>query len=451
MSRLTVPLVAIVAMLAVAVLLFQAFQRQASTVFFTFSLHPEALEALAASLDDQRQLAELDPEARDAYRARFDRVQTLLERLRVLEHSRDEMLRRYQLALLSIFLGTVVFATGLVLWRQRRDEARLEQLGAALAALAAGRTDLTLGEGRRDVIGRIARMIERTSRRMERDRRRLRSLENLSAWQEAARRHAHEMKTPLTAARLELERVETLAASGPEPTEPDERTAELRRAAHGVRQEIDRLNRFTQAFTSFARLPRPVPEPLDLGAFVDEFVATFEGAWPGVELVSALPTDVPPVAGDRDMLRQVLVNLCDNAAHALGSRSGAGDVDGASFEADAGRVRFGAEVEDHQVIVEVADNGPGIEPSVRARLFEPYTTTKGIGEGMGLGLAICRKILLDHGGDLELSGEATRGAVFRLSVPRAPLASAAPPPEPTDGPNVRSGSPSGRARSRRGA
>ena len=106
------------------------------------------------------------------------------------------------------------------------------------------------------------------------------------------------------------------------------------------------------------------------------------------------------------MLRQVLVNLCDNSAHA---------VDGSDQQRGEVTIEYGA-AED-QVWLEVADDGPGVAADLRPRLFEPYVTTRGIGEGMGLGLAICRKILLDHGGDLELR-PSERGATFRLTLPR---------------------------------
>ena len=72
---------------------------------------------------------------------------------------------------------------------------------------------------------------------------------------------------------------------------------------------------------------------------------------------------------------------------------------------------------DGLVTLDVTDNGPGVDPSVLPRLFEPYTTTRGIGEGMGLGLAICKKILLDHGGDLDLLTTGDTGTTFRLTLP----------------------------------
>ena len=71
-------------------------------------------------------------------------------------------------------------------------------------------------------------------------------------------------------------------------------------------------------------------------------------------------------------------------------------------------------------VLDVADDGPGVDEAVRGRLFEPYTTSRGIGEGMGLGLAISKKILLDHGGDLELVASSAAGTTFRLTLPPPP-------------------------------
>ena len=101
----------------------------------------------------------------------------------------------------------------------------------------------------------------------------------------------------------------------------------------------------------------------------------------------------------------MLVNLCENSSRALDEASGTQRL--ALREGDGG------------VVLEVADDGPGVAPEIAARLFEPYATTSRVGEGMGLGLAISRKILLDHGGDLELGTTSDRGCTFRLTFPRA--------------------------------
>jgi nitrogen fixation/metabolism regulation signal transduction histidine kinase len=251
-------------------------------------------------------------------------------------------------------------------------------------------------------------MVERASRVMARDRRRLASLENLSAWQEAARRHAHEMRTPLTAARLELARMRELLEDGGEGE--GDRREELLQVRESLDHDLERLGRFTEGFTSFGRLPRPKLRRRDLADLTGEFVDLFASAWPnlGLELRRApAPAGGFLVDVDSEMLRQVLVNLCDNSSLAIGGRPGG-----------PGRmVLHVAEVEGMGVALSVADDGPGIAEEVRPRLFEPYTTSRPVGEGMGLGLAISRKILLDHGGDLELLESSAAGTTFRLLFP----------------------------------
>lgn len=404
-SGLRLYLVGIVAMVLVAMLAVVAVERHLSGAWFAFGVHPEVLGALEQGLDDQKTLADLDPGNETDYRVRFDSVQTLVQNLRILEHSRDDLVSRYRLILLAAFGAMVVLVTGISVARGQRQAFRLERLQNALGDLAEGRTDIELGERRSDLIGQIAAMIERTSQVMARDRRRLRALENLSSWQEAARRHAHEMRTPLTGARLEITRLQGLLAD-----EALDHRDDLEQAAKSAVQELERLGRFTQAFTSFARLPRPEMKARDLGQLLEEFVSTFADAWPRLALeLDPQVGEGPPleVRADRDMLRQVLVNLCDNSALALGERSGT--------------MHFSLTTLGDLVILDVGDDGPGVDPSVRGRLFEPYTTTRGIGEGMGLGLAISKKILLDHGGDLDLLSSSRSGTTFRLTLPRRAL------------------------------
>jgi len=393
-----IPLAAAAAVLLATGLAFDAVHNRFSAPLLAFGVHPDVVAQLESSLADQRELARRDPEHAALYRERFAALETLVQRLYVLDLNRARIARRYQQIVLAVFAGLAAAVAAAYVWRQGRRETRLLRVQAALAELAAGRTDITLGERRRDAVGRIAGMIEQTSRRMARDRRRLAALANLSAWQEAARRHAHEMRTPLTGARLELTRLTGLLES-----ESLKNPAEIRQAAASAGQEIERLGTFAQQFTSFARLPHPEMKTWDLGLLLEEFTATFAAAWPNLTLRFARPAAPIAVLADRDMLRQVLVNLCDNSSLALGDRKGHVEL-AAAAEGDAAAVR-------------VADDGPGVADEVRPRLFEPYTTTRKIGHGMGLGLAISKKIALDHDGDLELDRTSEAGTVFRLTLP----------------------------------
>jgi two-component system nitrogen regulation sensor histidine kinase NtrY len=387
-------------MLLAAAAVLWLFDREISGPWFRLGVQPEITSELERSMADQKALARFDPGHRDGYRARFEATEALLNHFRILEHNRPGITRRWEMILLAAVFAVLAVAGGLDLLRQGRLDARLERLRLGLIALSDGEEDLEIGDRRRDVIGRIAGMIEDTSRAMARDRKRLAYLKNLSGWQETARRHAHEIRTPLTAARLELARLERLLGG--------EDSEEARQVARSVGEELERLGRFTQQFTSFARIPQPRPQVHDLGRVVEELVTTFAAAWPNLTLRFEPPGKPLPAALDRDMLRQVVVNLCDNSSLAIrASGEERGTVTLRAGEAGQGGV-----------FLDVADDGPGIAPEIRSRVFEPYATTRQVGEGMGLGLAICKKILLDHGGDLELRSSSGAGTTFRLTFPR---------------------------------
>lgn len=343
-------LIAIVITVAAATLLFHTIVHQVSSVWLDVMVRPDVRDVIERSLTDQKTLRGFDPANEKRYRRRFDDTQRLLNRIDVVTMNRERLLRRFDLILAGMFALSLFGATFLWTMRQRRHEAR-----------------------RRDEY-----------------------MARLAAWQEASRRHAHEIKTPLTAARMEVDRLVSLMSASTQD--------ELQRAVESVNEEFDRLTRFTKEFSSFATIGQPLLRPEALERLLAEFCEMFAGAWPRLELrVAASPG--PSMANvDRDLLRQVLVNLCTNSAHAT---SGSGTVD------------FTVTRAGDRVFVDVSDSGTGIAPSIQPRIFEPYVTTRRIGDGMGLGLAISRKILLDHGGDLTLLSSTPAGSTFRLTLVRA--------------------------------
>lgn len=330
---------------AAATALFWLLLHQISSVWLDVALRPEVRQSLERALEDQKQLRRLDPQRRDVYRQRFDEIRRLLNRIEVLRMNRENMLQRFELALVIAF-GIVAATAAVALWMRYR-------------------------------------------RAQERERRDY--LERVSSLQETARRHAHEIKGPLTAARLELERFADLARNGA----TDE---ELAVAQESVAEELDRLARFTRDFSTFGGLGKPVLRRESLGQVIEEFCATFASAWPSLQLEENGADAI--VCIDRDMLRQVLVNLCSNSARAVNG---------------GGRVSFAILKSGPRVMLDVRDDGTGIPESLRARVFDPYVTTRRIGEGMGLGLSISRKVMLDHGGDLVLLESSEKGTVFRLT------------------------------------
>jgi signal transduction histidine kinase len=113
---------------------------------------------------------------------------------------------------------------------------------------------------------------------------------------------------------------------------------------------------------------------------------------------------LPPVQGDPDKIRQVLVNLMLNAAQAM---------------AGEGELTLALSLENQRVVLQVEDSGPGIPDELRERIFDPFFSTKGAGEGTGLGLSVCRRLMDDHGGDISVGKSPAGGACIRLAFPRA--------------------------------
>jgi signal transduction histidine kinase len=199
---------------------------------------------------------------------------------------------------------------------------------------------------------------------------------------------AHEIRNPIGVIRGAVELVQERAG---------ERLGENdREALADVIGEVERLRRLTQDFLDLAREPALVKAPTDLAQTAAEAARGLERAYPLVKV----ELDVPALALDADAarLRQVLGNLFTNAA-----------------EAGARLVSVRAEVRDGFAQLLVEDDGPGIDPKVRERLFDPFAT--GRANGTGLGLAISRQIAERHGGSLRLALSTRAGAAFELRLP----------------------------------
>lgn len=396
-------LLAALTLVVAAAVVFRLFQSELHSTLFALGAQPEVREALEGSLEDLKTLSRLDPASEAAYRARFRALEPTVRRLQILDYNRDSIMTRYEAILLSAFAAIVLALTAAHVVSRQRNERRLTKLELAIADLARGETAVTLDDRRRDSIGRMGRMVERTSRVMAKQRRRLDALGSLTRWQDAARRLAHEMRTPLTGLQLQLTRIRDLAAEWEGTDDP--RAAGIRGAGDDALGSLNRLADFTRQFTSLAQLPAPILKRQDLRGLLRDFVDTYASAWPGLALELAAPRSVP-VDVDRDLIRQVLVNLCANSSQALAGRPG--------------RVTFHPAAHGDVVILEVTDDGPGVPPDIVRRMFEPYISSRDSHRGMGLGLAISRKILLDHGGDLDLHDTGRQGTTFHLILPKPP-------------------------------
>lgn len=229
-------------------------------------------------------------------------------------------------------------------------------------------------------------------------------VERMEAWREVARRIAHEIKNPLTPIQLSAERLRRQL--GPKLGNDGGLLEECTRTIIG---EVQDLKHLVNEFSAFARMPHLSPVPGDLNLLVSETVGSFQGAHPEVEFVLTRDPDIPQIRIDREAMKRVIVNLLDNAVTAA---SGATRHNG-----DRPRVEVCTwlDRESGVVTLEVRDNGPGIDPRLRTRIFEPYFSSKK--GGTGLGLAIVSAIVTDHRGFVRVADNPPRGSRFILEFP----------------------------------
>ncbi len=231
----------------------------------------------------------------------------------------------------------------------------------------------------------------------------LAKVERMEAWREVARRIAHEIKNPLTPIQLSAERLRRQLAKR---SDGDAKLVD--ECTRTIIGEVEDLKRLVSEFSAFARMPHLNPTPGDLNPLVEETVATFRDANLGVEFGLALASALPQIAIDRDALKRALVNLLENAVNAAVGAN----PNGARPRID---VRTAVDAQSGVVTLEVNDNGPGIPPALRSRIFEPYfSTRKG---GTGLGLAIVSAIVADHHGFVRVRDNPPRGSRFVLEFP----------------------------------
>lgn len=225
-------------------------------------------------------------------------------------------------------------------------------------------------------------------------RKRLAVTERIAARREIARQVAHEIKNPLLPIRASVETLRRLRERG-DPAF-DEYFDEATRT---VLDEVARITHIVGEFTRFARLPAPEPAPFDAVEAVRSVIALHAATGAPIDFSSE---PCPELNADRDQLVQVVTNLIQNAQQAV-------------FGRDNGRVevRVGRELD--RFVLSVSDNGSGVAPEMRSRLFEPYATTKT--EGTGLGLAIAQRIVVEHGGELIFQDAPEGGALFVVKLP----------------------------------
>lgn len=226
----------------------------------------------------------------------------------------------------------------------------------------------------------------------------LQKAERAAAWREVARRMAHEIKNPLTPIQLSAQRLQRRFGDS---------LGEDREMFHECTQiiinQVEVLKNLVNAFSRYARMPVTTPSPNDLNEVVAEAVVLFQDAHKEIKFDFRPASYLPLMNIDPEQIKRVMINLLDNAVAAMTTSEGMIEIK-TSYDAER-----------HRAIVEVADNGCGIPPSYKVKIFEPYFSTKG--SGSGLGLAIVTSIIGDHNGQVSVRDNYPQGTVVKFELP----------------------------------
>jgi two-component system nitrogen regulation sensor histidine kinase NtrY len=221
--------------------------------------------------------------------------------------------------------------------------------------------------------------------------------QKVAAWREVARRLAHEIKNPLTPIQLSAERLKRHFADAPSGAR-----ALVDECTGTIVGEVESLKGLVDEFSQFARMPPPRATPTDLHELIDSALSLYDGIFTDVEFEKRFAPTFPLVRIDPEQIRRVIINVVDNGIEAM-DRQGRIVIETSHDEPN------------HLVRVIVADNGPGIPPEEREKLFLPYYSTKR--RGSGLGLAIVRRIIAEHGGTIDASDNEPHGTRFTIELP----------------------------------
>jgi two-component system nitrogen regulation sensor histidine kinase NtrY len=236
--------------------------------------------------------------------------------------------------------------------------------------------------------------------------------QRVAAWRDVARRLAHEIKNPLTPIQLSAERLRRHFGHAA----PDTR-ALVEECTDAIITEVEALKGLVDEFAQFARLRGPRLLPMNINRIVEETLPLYAGLLQSgtLRVERNLGVSLPPVRLDAEQMRQVVINLVDNAIEALG---GPHAPDRPAGAAPTITLTTRHDSRNGLVSLIVSDNGPGVPPEDRDKLFMPYYSTKG--RGSGLGLAIVRRIVVEHGGSIEVGAARPSGTIFTIDLPCQP-------------------------------
>ncbi len=320
-----------------------------------------------------------------------DRSLEIYQLYRTLALSPASIPRGFLYAFVLLAAMILLATIGIAAWLSRRLTRSIGELARGTQEVGRGNLDYRVQAQGSDEIGELARHFNRMAGELKNFQERTIYLEKMAAWQEIARRLAHEIKNPLTPIQLTMQQMVDQYRG------EDREYRQLLQECRGIiSEEIENLRRLVQEFSDFGRLPELHLGEGDLHTLIREV----QRLYPHREIQLDLAGGVPVLLLDEDRIRRVLINLVENA-----------------IQADPGNhpVVIRTRLAENRVEVSVSDRGGGIPPEAQEKIFQPYFSTKS--SGIGLGLAITRKMVEEHEGKIWVESKPGAGSKFTFTLP----------------------------------
>lgn len=346
--------------------------------------------------DDQLQLALVLPDSQRALIALHSlaaliEVANAVHTYKHIEMAEGELRTAFLLAFLVAAAGVVILACVIGIRIGFGITRPLHALLKGTREMARDNLQYRIPNNRDDEIGVLIESFNQMAQDLVENRRKRVEAEQIAAWREIARRLAHEIKNPLTPIQLAVQQMrDKYAGDDPEYQRFVTDCTEI------VTEEVTTLRSLVEEFANFARMPSLSLAPSDLNKSVRRVVRLY----PDARIRLDLADNQPLLELDSEQMRRVLINLIENGIDASGKN---------------GQITIRTHRDGETAVLSVIDSGPGVPIADRARIFQPYISTKE--SGMGLGLAVVRSIVEDHGGHISVTDAPTGGAQFDLQLP----------------------------------
>ncbi len=307
----------------------------------------------------------------------------------------EHQIQQFLVAIINVFMLLLAISIVIAIFASNWVTAPLRILQESFSKVRFGKHNQQILYNKDDEIGALVSDYNQKLEELEFAAQQLAQSERESAWRDMAKQVAHEIKNPLTPMKLSVQHL----LRSFDPTDPNAQS-KLERVSNSLIEQIDALTKIANEFSSFAKMPRPNEESLDLVQIISNVVEVFKQTDSAeIKLIGA---ESCIMRVDKDQMIRVFNNLIKNAIQATEDRK-------------LGIITIDVQVEEQRLNITVTDNGVGIQDDQKNKIFTPYFTTKST--GTGIGLAMVKQIIVNHGGMIYFDSIPNEGTSFFIELP----------------------------------